>query len=96
MPFETNLESNLEEMKKIEQLLIDSVPAKEFRALHLYVGEDYAEMSDPKPPKATYKSTFELYLVPEKDRERTADEINLDLRKKISTSTGEWIHFEGY
>lgn len=84
MPFETNLATNLEEMKKLEQLIIASVPAKEFRALHLYVGEDYTEMSDPRPPKATYKSTFELYLVPEKERSRTADEINLDLRKKIS------------
>ncbi|HQO38870.1 MAG TPA: efflux RND transporter permease subunit, partial [Spirochaetota bacterium] len=84
MPFETNLQSNLEEMKKLEQLIIESVPAKEFSALHLYVGEDYIDFSDPKPPKATYKSTFELYLVPEKQRKRTADEINLDLRKKIS------------
>lgn len=84
MPFETNLETNFEEMKKLEGLIIDSVPVNEFRALHLYVGEDYTEMKDPKPPKATYKSTFELYLVPEKERRRTADEISLDLRKKIS------------
>mgnify|MGYP001766399031 CR=1 FL=1 len=84
MPFETNLQSNLEEMKKLEQLIIESVPANEFNALHLYVGEDYIDFSDPKPPMATYKSTFELYLVPEKDRKRTADEINLDLRNRIA------------
>ncbi|HPS56618.1 MAG TPA: efflux RND transporter permease subunit [Spirochaetota bacterium] len=86
MPFETNLQSNLDEMKKLEQLIIESVPAKEFKALHLYVGEDYIDFSDPKPPKATYKSTFELYLVPEKERKRTADEINADLRRKISVA----------
>jgi len=83
MPFETNLSSNLEEMKKIEQLVIKSVPPEEFKALHLYVGEDYTDFADPKPPKATYKSTFDLYLVPEKERKRKADVINAELRKKI-------------
>ncbi len=84
MPFETNLDSNLDEMKKIEQLVIKSVPAEEFKALHLYVGEDYTDFTDPKPPKATYKSTFDIYLVPEKERKRKADEINMELRNKIA------------
>ena len=84
LPFETNLESNLIEMKKIERIIIDTIPGNEFRALHLYAGEDYTEIIDPKPGKATYKSTFEVYLVPEKERKRLCDRINLDLRNKIS------------
>ncbi len=84
LPFETNLDSNLSEMKKIEKLLLNAIPENEFEALHLYAGEDYTEIIDPKPGKATYKSTFEIYLVPEKDRKRIAETINLDLRKRIS------------
>ena len=91
MPFETSLETNLQEMKKLERIILESIPAGEFRALHLYVGEDYTEMSDPKPPKATYKSTFELYLVPEKNRKRKADDINIDLRKKLLIAQNDGI-----
>lgn len=42
------------------------------------------DIIDPKPPKSTYKSTFDIYLIPEKDRKRIADAINLDLRSKIA------------
>ena len=83
LPFETNLESNLTEMKKLEKLILESVPGKEFKALHLYVGEEYTVIIDPKPGKATYKSTFDIFLVPEKNRKRTADLISLDLRKRV-------------
>jgi multidrug efflux pump subunit AcrB len=86
LPFETNLESNLTEMKKVEKLILDTVPSQELKTLHLYVGEEYTEIIDPKPGKATYKSTFEIYLVPEKERKRIADVINLDLRKSIENA----------
>jgi len=91
LPFEINLESNLYEMKKFEKLILESVPAKEFKALHLYVGEEYTEIIDPKPGKATYKSTFEIYLVPEKERNRIADVINQDLRKRITEAQDKGI-----
>jgi multidrug efflux pump subunit AcrB len=91
LPFEINLESNLYEMKKIEKFILESVPAKEFKALHLYVGEEYTEIIDPKPGKATYKSTFEIYLVPEKERNRIADVINQDLRKRITEAQDKGI-----
>jgi multidrug efflux pump subunit AcrB len=84
LPFETNLESNLSEMKKIEKLILESVPENEFEALHVYAGEEYTDIIDPKPGKATYKSTFEIYLVPEKNRKRIADAINFELRNKIA------------
>lgn len=84
LPFETNLESNLSEMKKFEKLILESVPESELEALHMYAGEEYTDIIDPKPGKATYKSTFEVYLVPEKNRKRIADAINLELRNKIA------------
>lgn len=84
LPFETNLESNLADMKKLEKLILESVPKKEFVSLHLYVGEDFVNIVDPKPPKATYKSTFDIFLTPEKERNRIAYEINIDIRKKIA------------
>lgn len=83
LPFETNLESNLSGMKKLEKLILESVPENELESLHLYAGEEFTNIIDPKPGKATYKSTFEIYLVPEKNRKRIADVINIDLRKKI-------------
>lgn len=91
LPFEMNLESNLEEMKTIEKLILESVPKEEFAALHLYVGEEFTEIIDPKPGKATYKSTFEIYLVPEKERIRTAEGINLDLRQKIADAQDKGV-----
>ena len=83
LPFETNLESNLSEMKKLEKLILESVPKNEFESLHFYAGEENTEIIDPKPGKATYKSTFEIYLVPEKNRKRIANAINIDLRNRI-------------
>jgi len=91
LPFETNLESNLSEMKKLEKLILESVPKNEFETLHLYAGEEYTDIIDPKPGKATYKSTFEIYLVPEKNRKRIADAINLDLRNKIAQAQKDGI-----
>ncbi len=86
IPFESTLSSNLHKMKEMETLLLKSVKKDEFKCLHVYVGEDYTKITDPKPPYATYKSTFDVYLVPEKERKRTADEINLDLRNKIAAA----------
>jgi len=84
LPFEINLNSNLEEIKKYEKLIIDSIPKEEYKNLYTYAGSEFTEILDPKPGKATYKSTIELYLVPEKDRKRVADEISLDLRNRIA------------
>jgi len=91
LPFETNLESNLSEMKKLEKLILESVPESELEALHLYVGEENTEIIDPKPGKATYKSTFEIYLVPEKNRKRIAEVINIDLRKRIALAQNDGV-----
>lgn len=83
LPFETNLESNLNETKKIESLILDVMPKDEYKAFHVYVGEENVEIIDPKPGKATFKSTLELYLTEERDRKRIARVIADELREKI-------------
>lgn len=83
LPHETNLNANLEESEKIERILL-ALPKEELIALHAWVGEEYNTVLDPKPGKATYKTTFELFLSPEKDRHRKAKTINDELRKKIA------------
>ncbi len=84
MPFESNLDSNLTEMKKLEKLLLNAIPKEEFEALHLYVGKDFTMAIDPKPPFATFKSTFDIFLVPETERKRIVREIVRDLRSRIA------------
>jgi multidrug efflux pump subunit AcrB len=84
MPFETNLETNLTEMKKIESKILSTLPQNEFKSLHVYVGEEYTSLIDPKPGKATFKSTFDIYLVKEKDRHRICDEIRDDMRNRVT------------
>jgi multidrug efflux pump subunit AcrB len=82
MPHETNLGADLEEMLKLEKIIL-TTPKEELIAVHAWIGEEWAMAIDPKPGKATYKNTFEMYLPPEKDRERTAEVIANELRGKI-------------
>ena len=83
LPHETNLNANLAEMLPLEKVLM-TVPHEELIALHTWIGEEYSMTLDPKPGKGTYKTTFELFLSPEKERKRTAAVIRDDIRKKIS------------
>jgi len=83
MPHETNLNANLEEMLKLEKVIL-TTPKEELVALHSWIGEEWAMEIDPKPGKATYKNTFELFFPPEKDRDRKASEIGSELREKIA------------
>ncbi len=83
LPFETNLETNLTEMKKLERITM-SIPSKdEFEYLQTIVGEEASSIIDPKPGKGTFKSTFYLGLCPEKDRTRTASEIASIMRQRV-------------
>jgi multidrug efflux pump subunit AcrB len=85
MPHETNLNADLEEMLKLEKILL-TTPKDELIALDAWIGEEWAIAIDPKPGKATYKNTFEMYLSPEKERGRKAEEIARELRSKIAAA----------
>lgn len=81
-PHEMNLNANLLESVKVERILM-GVHKDEFKSLHAWVGEEYNTVLDPKPGKATYKTTFELALTPEKERRRIATDIASDLRRQV-------------
>jgi len=90
LPHETNLAANLDEMKKFEGIIM-TIPSQELVALHTWVGEEWSSELDPKPGKATYKTTFEIHLPPEKERKRTAETISTELREKIATAKDKGI-----
>jgi multidrug efflux pump subunit AcrB len=85
---ETNLKTNLSQMKNIEKI-ISSLPKDELVAVHTWVGEAYSDSLDPQPGKASNKSTFDIFLTPEKDRSRTADDIRKYLQKGINAAKSE-------
>lgn len=85
MPTQTNLAANLREIKTIERLLFDLLPKDELESVYARVGVDVADGAhDPKPGEGTHKATLYVYLTPEKDRNRTADEIAAAIREAIS------------
>lgn len=90
-PYELNLNANLNETKRLEQFVIENVPRKEYETLHVFAGEEFVDIIDPKPAKATYKSTLELYLVPESKRIRPAYIIVNDLREKFNKAQSSGI-----
>ncbi|HPI89293.1 MAG TPA: efflux RND transporter permease subunit, partial [Spirochaetota bacterium] len=84
-PYSTNLQANLNETRKLEKV-VSALHDDEFVGMHTYVGEEYSEIHDPKPGKATYNTTVHIYLTPEQERERTASEISRDMRNRIDTA----------
>ncbi len=87
---EVNLQANLEEMEKVEDIIVE-LPREDFDALHTSVGLDASSPLDPKPGEKTYKTTFKIYLTRYKDRVRTAEEIIEKLRKKITMAQEEGV-----
>ena len=91
LPFETNLAANLSEMKKMESVVLETLREDEFKTLHLYAGEEFTVIIDPKPGKATYKSTFDIIFVPEKNRDRICDEITAEIRNTLLEKQSEGV-----
>ncbi|HON80225.1 MAG TPA: efflux RND transporter permease subunit [Spirochaetota bacterium] len=82
MAQETNLEANLREMRKIERV-IAAIPKHELDNFHTSVGNRVTDPIDPAPGEATHKSTIEVFLSSVRKRERSADDIEEEFRKKI-------------
>ena len=90
LPQELNLEANLEEMKKVEKIVSD-LPRTELKVVHARVGEEHVEITDPKPATATFKTTFDLHLTPEKERDRIAKVIGAELRDKLARAQADGV-----
>ncbi len=82
MPKEINLKANKREMKKVESIILE-LPEEDLDVLRTSVGEETSGFLDPKPGKGTHKTTFDLYLTPDEERSRNADEINDELRSRV-------------
>ncbi len=85
---ETNLDANLREMRKMEEIVM-KLPKKELDALHDRVGIEASDIIDPKPGEGTHKSTMLIYLTPEGQRDRTANPILAQLRREIIAAQKE-------
>ncbi|MDY6934457.1 MAG: efflux RND transporter permease subunit [Spirochaetota bacterium] len=83
MPQETNLDANLREIKKLEKIIISTVPKDEITDLHAIVGRIQYLLIDPQPGEGTHKSMILGYLVPEKERNRMANDILNEVRKVV-------------
>lgn len=79
LPMGTNLNTTLGEMKKLERILL-KIPKDELNGIRGSVGDETSDGLDPKPGEGTHKATYNIYLIPEKDRKRTAYEIDEEMR----------------
>jgi len=80
LPNSRNLQANLKDIKEIEKIIL-ALPEKELETVYSRVGTEVPFGLDPKPGDGTHKSTIFLYLTPEKDRDRTASQIQVKLRE---------------
>jgi multidrug efflux pump subunit AcrB len=83
LPVSRNLEYNLSVTRKMENIIMNSIPESELKHVYSSVGEEETGVLDPRPGDGTNKTTISVFLVPEKDRDRIADDIDVDLRAKF-------------
>ncbi|MBN1501808.1 MAG: efflux RND transporter permease subunit [Spirochaetes bacterium] len=83
LPQGTTLDVNLKEVKKLEQIIFNSIRENELEALRVRVGNEDFGIIDPQPGQGNHKSTYQISLVPEKERSRIADKIVAELRHNI-------------
>ncbi len=88
LPNSRNLQANLRDIKKLEKIILD-LPAEELETLYSRIGTEVPFGLDPKPGDGTHKSTLFVYLTPEKDRKRTAPEIQDKLMKDFAAAQEE-------
>jgi len=85
MPQGTNLEANLRQMKELEKIIL-RLPKDELIGVKARVGIEEAGGLDPKPGEGTHKTTFTVYLTPDKERDRDAYAIEAELRKGVAAA----------
>ncbi|MCB1139488.1 MAG: efflux RND transporter permease subunit [Leptospiraceae bacterium] len=81
MPQGTNLETNLQALKPLEQLAKLTLPPEELESMQTRVGVELANPTDPAPSEATHRGTLILNLTPVGERETDAGQMLAALRK---------------
>lgn len=82
LPLEKNLDASLQEVKKIEQYVLE-LSEEELDSLQSRVGIESTGFLDPKPGEGTHKSTLLISLTPHNDRERGARTILNEIETKV-------------
>ncbi len=82
LPISRTLDKNLEEVKKIETIIL-TLPDTELKSLYCRTGIEYNNILDPRPGQGTNKSTIYVNLTREKERERSADVIENEIRERM-------------
>ncbi len=83
MPQGTNLDTNEKAIKELETI-VNTLPKKELSSVFTHIGREESSILDPAPNDGTHRGTICVNLTPEQHRQRTADEIIIELRKKTS------------
>ena len=81
MPQGTNLQTNLEALKPLERLALETLPPEDLESMQTRVGVELANPTDPAPSEATHRGTLILNLTPVGEREKEAGDMLAALRK---------------
>ncbi len=90
LPNSRNLQTNLREIKKMEKIILE-LPETELKEVYSRVGTEVPFGLDPQPGDGTHKSTIHVYLTPEGDRERTSEDIEVQLRGQFAEAQSKGI-----
>lgn len=83
MPERTTLEVTSEKFKALEKEVANEILPDELISYTTYVGLQQEDNMDPFRERASHVGQIGIYLTPEKDRERSADQIVNDLRARM-------------
>jgi len=78
----TQLDTTSEKFRAIEQV-VSQLGATELRDYVAHIGLHRDDHVDPFAQRGSHLGQIQVFLTPEKDRDRTAEEISEDLRLKL-------------
>lgn len=91
LPNSRNLNVNLAEMRKLEQVVASCIREDEYKGIYTRVGTEVPFGLDPKPGDGTHKSTMFVYLTDEKDRKRVANEVEQEIKEKVAAAQADGL-----
>ncbi|MEQ8349838.1 MAG: efflux RND transporter permease subunit [Leptospiraceae bacterium] len=89
MPQGTNLQTNLQALKPLEDLALKTLPPEDLESMQTRVGVELANPTDPAPSEATHRGTLILNLTPVGEREKDAGDMLTSLRKATEAARKE-------
>lgn len=91
----TPVEVTTERMKAIEKILKEKIPENELANFVTQGGITQNDPNDPFTQRSSHVGQIWVFLTPEKDRDRTAQEISASIREDIENISGfEKVYYE--